>query len=120
MDVLEKKAELQKLPLPRAVFVKGVKRAQYQCIIWKSSPVLNPDKPMPDNYGWKWNCDNHISVMTTLPPGTEAPLLLIKCGCGKSACETSRCKCRANHLYRTDLCCCGAEEDSCKNMLMTF
>ena len=26
---------LQKLPLPRAVFLKGVKRAQYQSIIWK-------------------------------------------------------------------------------------
>ena len=47
----EKKAELQKLPLPRAVFFEGVKRAQYQCIIWKTSSVINPDKSMPDNYG---------------------------------------------------------------------
>ena len=31
-----------------------------------------------------------------------------------SVCETSRCKYKANHLYCTDLCCCGAEEDSCK------
>ena len=31
VDVLEKKkAELQELPLPRAVFLEGVKRAQYQ------------------------------------------------------------------------------------------
>ena len=39
--------------------------------------------------------------------------------------RTSRCKYKANHLYFTDLCCCGAEENSCKimpviNMLMTF
>ena len=47
----EKKAELQKLPLPRAVFLEGVKRVQYQCIIWKTSSVINPDKSMPDNYG---------------------------------------------------------------------
>ena len=46
----EKKAELQKLPPPRAVFLEGVKRAQYQCIIWKTSSVINPDKSMPDNY----------------------------------------------------------------------
>ena len=46
----EKKAELQKLPLP-AVFLEGVKPAQYQCIIWKTSSVINPDKSMPDNYG---------------------------------------------------------------------
>ena len=30
VDVLEKKAELQELPLPRAVFLEGVKRARYQ------------------------------------------------------------------------------------------
>ena len=42
-----------------------------------------------------------------------------------SVCETSRCKYKVNHLYCTDLCCRGAEEDSCKilpvvNLLMTF
>ena len=58
VDILEKKkAELQKLPLPRAVFHEGVKRAQYQCIIWKPSPFINPDKSLPDNYGQKWDCD---------------------------------------------------------------
>ena len=51
VDIWEKKAELQKLPLPRAVFLEGVKRAQYQCIIWKTSSVIYPDKSMPDNYG---------------------------------------------------------------------
>ena len=60
-----------------------------------------------------------------LPPAPETPLQLIKCGCSMSVCETSRCKYKANHLYCTDLCCCGAEEDSCKilpviNMLMTL
>ena len=30
VDVLGKKAELQELPFPRAVFLEGVKRAQYQ------------------------------------------------------------------------------------------
>ena len=47
----KKKAELLELPLPRAVFLESVKRAQYQRIIWKTSPVINPDKSMPDNYG---------------------------------------------------------------------
>ena len=49
MDVLEKKkAKLQELPLPRAVLLEVVKRAQYQRIIWKTSPVINPDKSMPE------------------------------------------------------------------------
>ena len=60
-----------------------------------------------------------------LPPAPETPLQLIKCSCSMSVCETSRCKYKVNHLYCTNLCCCGAEEDSCKklpvvNMLMTF
>ena len=58
-DVLEKKkAELQKLPRSRAVFLEGVKRVQYQSIIWKSSPVIDHDKSMPDNYGKKRDCEN--------------------------------------------------------------
>ena len=60
-----------------------------------------------------------------LPPAPETPLQLEKCGCSMYVCKTSRCKYKANHLYCTDLCCCGAEEDSYKllpviNMLMTF
>ena len=55
-----------------------------------------------------------------LPPAPETPLQLIKCGCSMSVCETSRCKYKL-----ADLCCRGAEEDSCKilpmvNILMTF
>ena len=52
VDILEKKkAELQKLPLPRAVFLEGAKRAQSQCFLLKTSPVINPYKSMPDIYG---------------------------------------------------------------------
>ena len=52
VDILgKKKLNCKKLPLPRAVFLEGVKRAQYRCIIWKTSPVINSDKSMPDIYG---------------------------------------------------------------------
>ena len=52
VDGLERKeVELQKLPLPRAVFLVEVKHAQYQCNLWKTSSVINPDKSMPDNNG---------------------------------------------------------------------
>ena len=60
-----------------------------------------------------------------LPPAPETTLQLIKCGGNMSVCETFRCKYKANHLHCTDLCCCGAAEETCKilpviNMLMTF
>ena len=66
------------------MFLKGVKHAHYQFIIRKSAPGINSDKPMPDNYGWKRDCDKYISVITTLPPDPEAHLQLIKCGYSKS------------------------------------
>ena len=82
------KAELRNLPPSRATFLEGVKRAQYQFIIWKSAPDINSDKvnkgakirnrynqvphlTMPDNSGWKLDCDKYISVMTTLPPASK-------------------------------------------------
>ena len=89
-DEWRKKAELRNLPPSRATFLEGVKRAQSQFIIWKSAPDINPNKPMPDNYGWKRDCDKYISVMTTLSPAPEVPLQLIKCGCSKSVCKTSQ------------------------------
>ena len=60
-----------------------------------------------------------------LSPVPETPLQLIKCGCSMSFMRNISVKYKANHLYCTDLCFCGAEEDSCKimpviNMLMTF
>ena len=103
-----KKDELRNLSPSKTTFLVGVKHAQYKLIIWKFAPVIYTDKQMPDNYGWKRDCEKYISVtcmtcMITLPPAPEAPLQLIKCGCSKSVCEISRHKCKANHLYCTDL-----------------
>ena len=58
----------KKLNCSRVAFLEGVKRAQYQFVIWKSASDKYPDKPMPGNYGWKRDCDKYISVMMTLPP----------------------------------------------------
>ena len=78
-----KQAESQKLQPSRAAFLEGVKRAHYQCIIWKSAPDPNPDIPMPDKYAWKRVCDKYIPVMTTLSPARVNLLQMIKCGCSK-------------------------------------
>ena len=58
----------------------------------KSTPDINPDKPMPDNHCWKRDCDKYIVFRATLPPASEATLQPIKCGCSRSVYETSRCK----------------------------
>ena len=43
----------KKLPPSRATFLEVVKRVHYQFILWKSATDINPDKPIPDSYGWK-------------------------------------------------------------------
>ena len=57
------------------MFLVVVERAQYQFIIWKFAPDINPDEPMPDNYVWKRGCDEYISFtcITTLPPAPRSP-----------------------------------------------
>ena len=62
-----KKSNCKKTTSSRASFLEGVKRAQYQFIIWKSAADIKADKPTPGNYGCKRDCIKYISVMTTLP-----------------------------------------------------
>ena len=58
----ERNKKLNSKPPSRTTFLKGVERVHYQFILWKSAPDINPDKPMPDNYVWKRNCDKYISA----------------------------------------------------------
>ena len=109
----EKKILIAKPTTFKGCVLEGVKRAQYQFIIWKSASGKYPDKPMPDNYGLKRDCDKYISVMMALPPVPRSPSTADKiwiCLYGTYLGESAK----ANHLYCTDLCCCGAEEDQCK------
>ena len=115
-----KQAESNKLPPTKAAFLESVERSQYQCIIWKTATEPIPTIPPPENHGWKREGDIFVPIMTKLPPAPETLLQLVKCGCSKSACDTSRCKCKSNKLYCTDLCSCGAEEDGCKNIIAEY
>ena len=63
-----------------------------------------------------WTCAVEICHHGML----EDRLTGLKYGYNKTACATSRYKCKSNNLYGTDLCCCGAEEDSCKNIAIDY
>ena len=120
----EKKSFMLSLPPSRAAFLEDVKRTKHQfkyleIRIWHLSW-----QTMRGNYSWKRDCDKYISVMMTWPPAPRSPSAADKMWLCLYA-KISRCKCKANHLYCTDMYCCGAEEDPCKklsvsNMLMTF
>ena len=109
-----KQTESNKLPPTRAAFHESVERSQYQCIIWKTATETIPTIPPPENHGWKREGDIIVPIMTTLPPAQRL-LQFIKCGCSKSACDTSRRKCKSNNFYCTDLC-----EDGCKNIIAEY
>ena len=111
-----KQAESNKLPPSKAAFLQSVKWSKYQCIICKSVVEPHPKIPLPEKHGWKREGDIYVSVVTALPPAPETILQLVKYGCNKTPCGTGRYKCRSNKLYCTGLCCCGAEDDSCKKI----
>lgn len=48
-------------------------------------------------------------------PAPEAIITLVKCNCKKSKCSSNQCSCRRVDLSCTELCGCGADEDSCEN-----
>ena len=57
-------------------------------------------------------------MTTSLPPGPDAVLHLLKCGCKKDRCANNRCKCRKAGLQCTDPCSCAdnKEDDCCHNV----
>ena len=66
---------------------------------------------MPDNYGWKRDFDNYISVMTTLPPDSETTLQLINVVAASLYAKHLGVSAKLT-LYMVPIC----VEDPCKNI----
>ena len=87
----KKQAQSEKRPPTQAALKQTVTRANYQAMVWNNVIVPQSQLPSPHNFGWKWEDNKWLPVMTTLPPFPEAVIQLVKCGCAKERCSTSRC-----------------------------
>ena len=87
-----KQAHSEELPPTKATLYQAVPRAHFQLIVWNNDIMPNPELLSPLGYGWCMNEDNsYTSVMTTNPPTPDSIVRLVKCGCTKSDCKSSRC-----------------------------
>ena len=102
----------EKLPPTLDALLLHLRRACYQCFIWKSAckPVLS--LPTPIGNGWKGN-----DVDGSLKPGymvfESAPnnvLELVPCKC-KKGCQTNSCYCSKANLN----CCAACLCEHCEN-----
>ena len=68
----KKQAQLERLPPTHGALREALLGAHYQTMVWNNDEVPNPDIPSRENYSWKKDNEEWLSVMTTTPPAPEA------------------------------------------------
>ena len=114
-----KKTATKFLPPTSEVFEENVKRAHFQCAIWRKA-LQEPLNLDPTEYGWCKDEETKSLQPVTLPPSKlPAPdyiLILVCCSCASERpCHSSRCGCVAAHLACTAFCHCQGSSSICKN-----
>jgi hypothetical protein len=105
-----KRLDLQshQLPPTRAALAFHIKRANYQCYLWKNALEAIIPGQNPEGQGWRL-ADGQLEVVwTNMAPAPSAVMELISCACN-GTCQTRRCSCVKNALPCTDAC--GCRED---------
>ncbi len=100
-------------------FEENVKRAHYQCAIWRRA-LQEPLKLDPTAYGWFKDDERKALQPVMLPPSRlSAPdyvLKLVCCSCAsEKPCHSSRCGCVAANLACTMFCHCQGSTFVCNN-----
>lgn len=96
------------LPPTKAALRYHIKRANYQCYLWKNAlhPIIQLQQP--DGHGWKLSDGSLQVVWTDVAPAPSAIMELVCCRC-KGVCNTRRCSCVKNVLPCTEACSCSEE-----------
>ena len=104
----------EKLPPTLDALTFHLRRANYQCYIWKSacSAILN--LPSPVGNGWIMENDilkQELMIHDAVPTSVVE---LVRCQC-KKACKTNSCSCKKENLICTEACLCSDFMD-CENV----
>ena len=102
--------KLCSLPPTTEAFVENVKRAHYQCAIWRRA-LQEPPNLDPTEYGWVKHEETRSLQPVTLPPSKKpAPdyvLKLVCCSCAsETPCHSKVCGCVTANLACTVFCHC--------------
>lgn len=104
-----------KLPPTKGSLHEHIRRAHYQCTIWKQALEADMRKGSPTEFGWSISetSGGYIPTLSRVPIAPDSILQLVRCRCVKSQCS-GRCSCRENSMSCTELCAC--DPDSCRNV----
>ena len=95
----------QSMPPTKDALTEHLKRANYQCAIWRRALVPKNQAPTPVGRGWK-EVDGKLRKHWMNQPAAPAHLLRsVSCQCKSSKCS-GRCSCHLAKLPCTDLCAC--------------
>ena len=93
-----------------------IRRANYQCYIWRHAvlPILR----LPDfcNHGWKLDEEGNVTInWMSFAPAPDSVLEFVNCQC-KKGCENNRCSCAKAAMKCSDLCKCIGCKNSSTNI----
>ena len=107
-----------KLPPTLDALSLHLRRANYQCYIWKSACEPRLELPQPIGNGWI-NVNGTIEPERMITPAVpDIVVELTRCKCGKG-CKTNTCSCRKAKLSCSDACLCS-ETENCENCETEF
>lgn len=117
-----KMPKLCSLPPTTEAFKENVKRAHFQCAVWRNATIEPPDQ-RPTSYGWQRDESAKSLVPISLPKEQRlAPEYIMKivcCACSSvTPCKTKACGCVSANLACTMFCNCQASS-ICKNKQTT-
>lgn len=110
--------KLCSLPPTSEVFEENVKRAHFQCAIWRKA-LQEPPNLDPTTYGW-FRDENTKSLQPIMFPTSKSPapdyiLKLVCCSCAsETPCSSTKCGCVAANLACTAFCHCQGSS-VCRN-----
>lgn len=112
---LNTKQGIEKLPPTQGSLHEHIRRAHYQCLIWRQALIPQPTVPAPTELGWSISdtSGHFVPKLSRIPLAPDSILQLVRCKCTKSQCS-GRCSCRENQMPCTELCKC--DPDGCKNL----
>ena len=109
----QKQLSGEKLPPTSDALVCHVKRANYQCFIWKQACKGKLELPSPVGNGWSLEDGVLEQELMTEPLAPEVCTELTCCKCKKGF-KSNSCSCPQSHFLCTDACCCSSFE-TCEN-----
>ena len=105
-----KNAAGEKLPPTLDAIILHLRRANYQCYIWKAACEPQLNLPEPTANGWTITNTGLEMEMTIIAAVPDTIVELVRCQC-KKACKSKSCSCRKTNFVCTDACLCNEYND---------